>query len=230
MNSEQEVVKSRATGYASPSIRARRYRILDEARRMIGEVGLANLSMDEVACRAGVAKRTLYNAFESKERLVAAAINKYFQDYAERLTFASEEATLEWVIERLTVVGRRNMAIRNYIRALMNIYHAHDIDPTIRSAIHTIAADSHGPWIRSLEKKRQLQPWVDADELVNALVRYRYATAHAWAEGLITDNVFLHTLICGLLTFVAGATRGAARKEIEQTLLTLRDHPRLKGD
>lgn len=121
------------------------------------------------------------------------------------------------------------MAIRNYIRALM-IYHAHEHRSrlfAVRSIPSLPTRMDHGfaRWKRSVH----FQPWVDADELVNALVRYRYATADAWAEGLITDNVFLHTLICGLLTFVAGATRGATRKEIEQTLSTLRDHPRLKG-
>ena len=67
---------TRANGYSSPSIIARRHRLLDETRRMIDEVGITNLSMDDVAKRADVAKRTLYNAFQSKEHLVASAISK----------------------------------------------------------------------------------------------------------------------------------------------------------
>jgi AcrR family transcriptional regulator len=221
-------ISARKAGYSSPSIKARRHRILDETRRMIGEVGIANLSMDEVARRAEVAKRTLYNAFQSKERLVAAAIHQYFEDYASRISYTSPDQTLERLIERLIVVARRNLEIRNYTRALMNIYHAHDVDPDIREAIYSIAAESHEPWIRRLHTKRQLQPWIDVDELVSSLVTFRYGLANAWAEGGMEDDAFILNLLRGFLTFMAGATRGTTRKTIEQALIDLPNNPHLK--
>lgn len=220
--------KSRAAGYSSPSIIARRHRILDETRRMIGKVGIANLSMDDVARRANVAKRTLYNAFQSKEHLVALAISKYFEDYARTIDYSTESATLEWMIERLVIVARRNLSIRNYTRALMNIYHSSDVDPEIRQAIHDIAAKSHEPWILELDRKRQLQPWIDAEDLIANLVRYRYATAHAWAEGLIPEDQLVIELVRGFLTYMAGATTGAARRQIIEVLTELEAHPLMR--
>lgn len=196
---------------------------------MIGEVGIASLSMDEVARRAEVAKRTLYNAFQSKERLVAAAIQQYFDDYVSRIQYSAPEQTLEGLIERLVVVARRSLDIRNYTRALMNIYHAHDADRDIRNAIYAIAAESHEPWIRVLHAKRQLQPWIDPDELVSSLVTFRYGLANAWSVGLIEDETFLLNLVRGSLTFMAGATRGVPRKEIELVLTDLPNHPLLKA-
>ena len=219
---------ARSAGYSSPSIVARRHRILDETRRMIGEVGLTNLSMDDVAKRANVAKRTLYNAFQSKEHLVASAISKYMEAYERKIHYSKEDATLDWMIERLVIVARRNLEIRNYTRALMNIYHLAEVDPEIRQAIHDIAAHSHEPWIRRLAAKRQLQPWVDPDDLTSMLVRYRYATAHAWTEGEIPDENMVVEVVRGFLTVMAGATRGAARKEIVDALNTLDQHPLLK--
>lgn len=220
---------TRSAGYSSPSIVARRNRILNETRRMIGEVGLTNLSMDDVAKRANVAKRTLYNAFQSKEHLVASAISKYMEAYERKIHYSTNDATLEWMIERLVIVARRNLEIRNYTRALMNIYYSADVDPEIRQAIHDIAAHSHEPWIKDLGAKRQLQPWVDADDLVSMLVRYRYATAHAWTEGEIPDENMVVEVVRGFLTVMAGATKGAARKEITEALLTLEEHPLMQG-
>ncbi len=195
---------------------------------MIGEVGIANLSMDDVARRANVAKRTLYNAFQSKEHLVASAISKYFEDYASKIDYSTQDATLEWMIERLVIVARRNLSIRNYTRALMNIYHSSDVDPEIRQAIHDIAAKSHEPWILELDRKRQLQPWIDAEDLIANLVRYRYATAHAWAEGLIPEDQLVIELLRGFFTFMAGATTGTARKQIVEVLTNLEDHPLMR--
>lgn len=220
---------ARSAGYSSPSIIARRHRILDETRKMIGEVGIANLSMDDVARRANVAKRTLYNAFQSKEHLVASAISKYFEDYASRIDYSTQGATLEWMIERLVIVARRNLSIRNYTRALMNIYFSSNVDPEIRQAIHEIASESHEPWILELDRKRQLQPWVDAEDLIAMLVRQRYATAHAWAEGLIPDDQLVTELLRGFFTLMAGATTGSARREIVAVLADLENHPMLGG-
>jgi len=219
----------RSAGYSSPSIVARRHRILNETRKMIGEVGIANLSMDDVAKRANVAKRTLYNAFQSKEHLIASAISKYFEDYASQIDYSTEEETLERMIERLAIVARRNMSIRNYTRALMDVYFSSDVDPEIRQAIHDIASKSHEPWVRTLDRKRQLQPWVEADSLVVDLVRLRYATAHAWAEGLIPHDRLVHEALRCFLTYMAGATTGTTRKQIVEALTNLEDLPVVKA-
>jgi len=209
---------ARSQVYSSPLIIARRNRILDETRKMIGKQGIASISMDEVAKRAGVAKRTLYNAFQSKEHLIALAINKYFDDYASKIDYSTEDATLEWMIERLIIVTKRNLQIKNYSRALMNIYYSSDVDPEIRQVIHEIASKSHEVWINELARRNQLQPWLTADDLTDMLVRYRYATAHSWTEGRIADDMFLRELLVGFLTFMAGATIGTARKEIVAAL------------
>jgi TetR/AcrR family fatty acid metabolism transcriptional regulator len=48
--------------------------ILEAARRVIGEVGFADASMERIAVEAGVAKGTLYLYFKSKESLLARAL------------------------------------------------------------------------------------------------------------------------------------------------------------
>lgn len=221
---------ARSTVYSSPMIIERRNRILDETRKMIGKQGIASISMDEVAKRAGVAKRTLYNAFQSKEHLIALAINKYFEDYASKIDYSTEDATLERMIERLIIVAKRNIEIKNYSRALINVYFSADVDPEIRQAIHEIASKSHEIWVCELARKNQLHPWLDAETMTDMLVRYRYATAHAWTEGRIPDDRFLHELLVGFLTFVAGATTGAARKEILAALADIDAHPLLRAE
>ena len=156
-------------------------------------------------------------------------ISKYMEAYERKIHYSKEDATLDWMLERLVIVARRNLEIRNYTRALMNIYHLAEVDPEIRQAIHDIAAHSHEPWIRRLAGKRQLQPWIDADDLIAMLVRYRYATASAWAEGEIPDEKMVVEVVRSVLTVMAGATRGAARREIVDTLNSLDRHPLLDG-
>ena len=73
-NEEYKESGDRPQTYSSPAIMERRRRILEETRKIIAEKGIAALSMNEIGQRAGVAKRTLYNAFQTRERMIASAI------------------------------------------------------------------------------------------------------------------------------------------------------------
>ena len=211
--------------YSSPAILERRRRILEETRTLIAEQGIGNFSMNDLCRRAGVAKRTLYNAFQTRERLIAVAIQEYFQDYLSRIHYESEEGTLQRSLERIIAVGRRNRKLRNYIRAIMAVYFSPDVIPDIWEAMNSIAVASNLEWIRNLQKRRQLQPWVDPQALANDIVRYEYATIYDWARGLFDDDVLIPRLLTSYLTFMLGATRGAARAEIEEKLREQGDVP-----
>ena len=64
--------------------------ILDATRRVIGEVGFADASMERIALEAGVAKGTLYRYFESKESLLARALEHTHRDMMTRSRAATQ--------------------------------------------------------------------------------------------------------------------------------------------
>jgi AcrR family transcriptional regulator len=64
--------------------------ILDAARRVIGEVGFADASMERIALEARVAKGTLYRYFESKESLLARALEHAHRDMIARSRAATQ--------------------------------------------------------------------------------------------------------------------------------------------
>lgn len=219
----------RAQNYSSPAIRERRARILNETRRAIAEKGIGGVSMSEIGKRAGVAKRTLYNAFQTRERMVAVAIREYFQDYVDRIPYTSEPGTLTRNLERMVFVVVRNRKIRNYVRAIMQLYFSPGADDDIRIEMHEMAARSNLEWMRTLDAGRQLQPWIDVEEFADDVVRLEYATINDWAQGRISDDLIVPQLLRNYLTFVAGATRGTARREAEELLRQMDDgHPLLK--
>jgi AcrR family transcriptional regulator len=210
--------RDRPQSYSSPAIIARRQRILEETRKVIAEQGLAGLSMNEIGLRAGVAKRTLYNAFQTRERMIAAAIQEYFEAYVKNLVFVHPPGTMMYDMERVTAIIRRNRHIRNYIKAIMALYFSPDVDDDIWQAMHSIATKPSMLWLGELHRKKQLQPWITIDRLVDDVVRLRYATINDWALGRIPDEEIIVHLVSTYLTFLVGATRGAARKEIEEML------------
>ncbi len=204
--------------YASPAIIERRKRILEETRQVIAENGITALNMNDIGRRAGVAKRTLYNAFQTRERMIAAAIQEYFEEYVSRITFTQPAGSLQHNLERMISVVQRNRRIPNYIRAIMALYFSPEVDEDIWLAMHSIATRQNRAWIENLSASKQLQAWVEVDTLVDDLVRLEYAMINDWARGRIPDDAIIVRLICSYLTLMLGAVRGAARKEVEGML------------
>jgi AcrR family transcriptional regulator len=204
--------------YSSPAILARRRRILEETRRLIAEQGLVNFNMNELCKRAGVAKRTLYNAFQTREQMIAIAISEYFQDYVDRIPYTAPPGTLHHNLERLISVSRRNVRIRNYIRAIMSIFFSADANSDIWRTMQGMATRPTLEWLANLAAKRQLQPWVDMHRLAADLVRLEYAVVNDWSLGRIGDEELTPHLLTSFLTVAAGATRGAANAEIREAI------------
>ncbi|MBK5263720.1 MAG: TetR/AcrR family transcriptional regulator [Alphaproteobacteria bacterium] len=204
--------------YSSPAIIARRQRILEETRKIISEQGISALSMNEVGLRAGVAKRTLYNAFQTRERMIATAIQEYFDEFVGHIHFTNASGTMMHNLERMISVVQRNRQIRNYIKAIMSLYFSPDADSDIWLAMHSMATRPNLKWLKILQSKKQLQPWVHVERLAEDAVRIEYAIINDWALGRFPDDEIVVRLITSYLTFILGATRGPARKEIEELL------------
>lgn len=180
--------------------------------------------MDAIGSRAGVAKRTLYNAFQTRERMIAAAIQEYFERFVQRIRYTNPSGTLMHNIERMVMVINRNRQIRNYIRAIMALYFSPEADPEIWEAMHGMATVPTLEWTQSLHAKRHLQPWAQPGPLADDIVRLEYAIINAWAQGHIGDEQIISQLLRSYLTFVAGATKGSARREAEGLLAEIATH------
>jgi AcrR family transcriptional regulator len=78
----------------SPTVRSR---ILDTALELVGRHGLAELSMDELATRAGVSRATLYRLVPGKEALFAELVRRFspFEPIAAVLEGAADRPPAE---------------------------------------------------------------------------------------------------------------------------------------
>lgn len=204
--------------YSSPAIQARRKRILDVTFELVAEVGISGFSMDDVGKRANVAKRTLYNAFQTRERMIAVSIGSQFNRFLKRIVYTSPEGTLRHNLERLVSVSERDRKMPNYIAAIMAIYFSHDADEDIRSTLHDMGVSPNLVWIEALHAQGQLQPWIDPAQLADDVVRLEYAIINGWCQGVVPADELTPRLIATCLSVMAGATQGAARAEILETL------------
>lgn len=213
---------ARRKGYSSPAIVARRKRILDITRAMIAEKGYAQFSVGELGQRADVAKQTIYNIFGTRERIVATAINDYFEERESSFSYASKPATMERMIERMIVATRASKSMPNYLGAMMAIYFSLDTDPEIWGALHAIAAYPHKAWIEALAASGALQAWVDPALLIDDIAAHTNVRLLEWCRGQVDMETSIQRKVVGALTLVAGAADGPVRDDVLRVLGELR--------
>src|SRR5262245_38490817 len=122
--------------------------ILEAARRVIGEMGFAEASIDRIAEAAGVARSTLYVYFDGKEDLLNQCIAQLRLGLGERVRRAVEEA--QGTEDRLAAFLAAHFdyvgTVREFFRAVMAV---RGVDPFFSPPgsgtppeLETIRADS----------------------------------------------------------------------------------------
>jgi AcrR family transcriptional regulator len=149
--------------------------ILEAARRVIGEVGFAEASIDRIAEAAGVARSTLYVYFDGKEDLLNQCIAQLRLGLGERVRRAVEEAhgTEERLAAFLAAHFEYVGKVREFFRAVMAV---RGVDPFFSPPggggtppeLETIRAES-GAVVESILKDAAASGEIPAENLPVAL-------------------------------------------------------------
>lgn len=206
--------------YFSPMIIARRRRLLREARHMIAEGGLEGFSIRRLCREAGVAQRTLYNAFQNKDRLIALAIREAFDEYQAHVQAGSDPGSLAGLLTRTIAINRRNFRVRNYTKAVCAIYFAPSTPRDVWQTLQDMSLIGNRAWLDL--HAGDLQPWIDVAHFADTLASAQYSTINDWCLGRLSDAAYLPRLAETMLILLAGALRGAVADEAAAYLDSIR--------
>jgi AcrR family transcriptional regulator len=178
--------------------------ILEAARRVIGEVGFAEASIDRIAEAAGVARSTLYVYFDGKEDLLNQCIAQLRLGLGERVRGAVEEATgteerlAAFVAAHFEYVG----TVREFFRAVMAVP---GVDP-----FFSAPGSGSPPELETLRAESQA--------VVEGILKDAVAAGEIASDDLASTQDLLAVLIYGALMRRANLPTPAPADEEAQRL------------
>lgn len=208
----------------SPRVLERRDRIIQRVRELIAERGIEPLAMRDLGEECSVAVATLYNQFGSREGVIGAALEAVFRDRFEPLSERTKDLSPAKQFEvRITTATRAILGdLREYTRSVMFFYFHHTPHPALRSAIHDFVVADFRHILEDIQRRGDLEPWVDVACFADDIVTQHYALVMKWAQGHIRDRDLRSRCMCAIGANFIGITRGKTRAAFEKLVASQR--------
>jgi len=198
--------------YASPLMADRKNRILSEAQKLLDEAGVDGFTIRELSRRAGVAQRTLYNVFGSKEEIVASAIELHFQGLVASMALPVG-GELDQMIDRGAAIVEWVIRLRRYASAMVGVFFAPNADPRIHESLVRVWRSGVGAWFHSERGRGELVRMSPGqrEALAAIILNTGYANIGDWTAGRISEAEFRRRTRVNLLLICRGYLRPKAR-------------------
>lgn len=194
----------------------RQVSILEAARSALTEKGYDGVTMNELAERAGVVRKTLYNLYGSKDDLLLAAISEVIDGY--RGEALSAERGIASIVASRMAGARQVVATPEYAeamaRALMQAEAGHAL---VKILLKNAVAD-HVVDLDAAQADGELEPYVDVPQLAEQIVGQSWGVLLLWIKGLVPLDEFEARSVDGLLLLLLAVTRGPRRGALLQLL------------
>ena len=193
----------------------RREDILAAARELITERGYEGVTMRDLAKASGVAPKTLYHQFESKEKLLRAAVEERFRYAYQQIDEAEIARGIDRLFFIIETVGRTTEENMAYAKALGPILSSRR---SKSSEVFTlIRMNTYRRAIEQIDSESEFVDWVDVD-LLSAIV-YRQVNPILMSSWYLKTPSDVTTMVVklDLCLILASVTTGYTHKKVVST-------------
>lgn len=199
--------------YASNAIQQRRERIVSAVRALIVENGLDGFTLAEVAQRARVAERTIYNIGKNRQALVALAVKNYQEELSSD-RFTSDGYNLEDVFDSLREVSENLLPERRWAETIAWLYFSGTTDADTYVSLVSISESHLVPAIDYYQARGELSQNAPLALITCQFTDTAFAILNDWALGRIADEQFSGHLEFALLASLVVVTDDPTRREL----------------
>jgi AcrR family transcriptional regulator len=169
--------------YTSPAMTERRARIVDTAHRILGEGGVAALTIRRLSEDAGVAQRTLYRLFGDKDGVISATVVDRMVEVREHIARRGATYTLEVVFRELDWMVSELERDSLYARVVIDFVFAPEPRELEVRELTSVAHTRFSGWLDLQRAKGHVRDDLDLPTLVDTHVMHEFVVYRRWALG-----------------------------------------------
>ena len=213
--------RSRRANYSSPRQQERQQRILTVVREQISAVGYEALNMRDLAAASGVALKTLYNLYGSKDELLLAAVVGLLSEVEHREGVAGAAVGIPRHLARTEAIARQIIDTPAYADTMARTLFQAERDHRL---IDVLLGNSVGLVLENLQHARsqgELIEDLDVKESAQVLAGHQWSVVLLWSKGLVALDALPGAMMRSSLLSLIPLCRGERRAQLEQQLESL---------
>jgi AcrR family transcriptional regulator len=207
--------------YTSPAMTERRARIVDTAHRILGEGGVAALTIRRLSEDAGVAQRTLYRLFGDKDGVISATVVDRMIEVREHIASRGATYTLEVVFRELDWMVNELERDSLYARVVIDFVFAPEPRELEVRELTSVARARFSGWLALQQAKGHVRDDLDLPTLVDSHVMHEFIVYRRWSLGQCAGDICRAELHACFLQSAALLLTGDIREKYMRKLATI---------
>lgn len=196
--------------------------ILALAREELTRSGYDGVTMQALADRAGVVKKTLYNRYGSKDGLLLTAVAEVLDSY--RGQAARTEPGIPAIIAVRRGGNRQLVATPEYAEAMTRALMQAGADHPLVDLLLGQAMTSQVRHLEIAARQGELRPGIEPQLLAEQLTGHSWGLILLWVKGLLPLSRFEQQSLTGMLTQLMAVTRGPRHDALAAMLAAADSH------
>ena len=202
----------------TPKQEDRRHRILTATRAMVAEHGYEGMVMSQVAESAGVSPTTLYNLYNTKDKLLLEALRELLLDNYQKIGLDSEGPGWLYLLKVVRNGAWLNITMPEYAEAIINtLLRSVPGDSLVKMLMINIQQDFHHS-LKAMDKRDELRKGLDLNELATIMLGNYWSSFMIKSKGLLETEGLTGYLEFDLLALLSVITVGQTHVDIQSEI------------
>jgi AcrR family transcriptional regulator len=204
--------------YSSPRQQQRQETILATARRLIAEKGYSGLTMRDLATASKVSEKTLYNLYESKDRLVMQAVADLLEAIVQGVEAQARRPGLDTILLYSQAMTGQILATPAYALAMAQaLFQADAGNPLVKVLLESNEAYLELELQHAL-MRGELQQDTNVQQLARLILANMWGVLLLWQKGLLTLQALPGASTRSLCLCLGTVARGQGKKLVNRRL------------
>lgn len=204
--------------YASTRQQERQQRILNVVREQISAVGYDGINVRDVATASGVALKTLYNLFGSKDELLLAAVAELLSELQQMDDVADAEPGIPRLLAHTEAIARQIVATPAYADTMARtLFQAGRgqrlVDVLLGNSVRLAKKN-----LQQALAQDELIDNLDLAETARLLAGHQWSVVLLWNKGLIPLDLLPGAMLRSCVMSLIPICKGGRRRWLEQQL------------